>query len=110
MYSQIAQQVRQEVLEVAEVDLRGGDEHREPGGDHREQRRRAGITHSMLRAPTGSPATTVDRDVDEHRRQEAHERVITDDSGSSTRGKAVLRMSRPPETDLRARRIESETK
>src|SRR6478672_1679218 len=67
-----AQEVRQEVLQVAEVDLAGAEDHRQPGGQHHEDQHDGDPVENVPRH--GPPGDEVDRDVDEHRRHEADER------------------------------------
>src|SRR5215216_2071018 len=63
------QQVRHQVLEVAEVDLQRGDEHRQPARHHQQQReQRDGPQQARLDAEAGRD---MDRHVDDHRRHEA---------------------------------------
>ena len=94
-----AQEVRQEVLDVAEVDLQRGDEHRRPGGHHEHQEDQR--EQPQQRTADRQPGDGVHGDVDDQRRHEAHERGDHAASGSSARGNAVLRISRPPPvTDL----------
>src|SRR3954447_4418418 len=66
------QDVGQEVAEVAEVDLSGGEDHREARRQqHQDEHDRDRPQHRPRHRPVGD---RVDRDVDDHRRQEAQER------------------------------------
>src|SRR3954471_9120716 len=67
-----AQHVGQEALDVAEVDLEGGYEHRQPRGDDAEQR--DDRDQPQQSRADRQPRQQVDRDVDHERRDEALER------------------------------------
>src|SRR5215218_5539845 len=68
-----AQQVRHEVLEVAEVDLQRADDHREPARHHDQQPEQR--QHPQQLRPDRQAGNDVDRDVDHHARQEALDRA-----------------------------------